>query len=545
VGVVARDTSVWDPVETLFDSEWIKGISGRRALAPGGGWRPRVHGTDFDEHQDWALGCFLRYDQFLLFSDTGLGKTKSALDALDYHFQKRGLRNALVITGTATATGEWTDQAAKFIRTDVHDVQGTPAQRRQQLTHFPTAPITATDYSTLQTVFAKRVAKRRGGFKFVADFELLSAFGRMFGAIVLDEIHRLANTSSLRHQMVAALASDIPVRYGLTGTPFDRHPEQAWPQYWIVDQGATFKTQQEFLAHFFETKPSYWSVYQNEVRLRKDRKDDFRRRWRNRGIRITSKECKNLPESVRHTIRVPMPKGAAPHMKAARERVIAARQDGEFKSEFTFLRQLCSGLLRVHAGTKIVDGEAQQQNALVRLESSTKLEWCLAFLDRLPETEQVIIFYEFTASGEWLVEALTAAKEKVSWLHGGMGVRGPEVIAEWKKKKTRVLVTQTEMASESLNLQQAAYLIQYEAPLTFRKDKQSTARVAGRIGGRPSTIYTLTVKGSSERRILELIHEGRTLSRELLEIDDDPSTMGREPSTHRSATTSRVRLLNR
>lgn len=535
MGVLKQTTIEYPPLDSLFDAEAIKGMGTRRVLAPANGWIPRVHGTLYDEHQDWALGCFLRYDRFLLFSDTGLGKTKSALDAIDYHFTHRGAKHALVLTGNPTATYEWAEQGEHYIQTAVKDVQGTPAQRRAQLLHFPEAPIIATDYHTLQTAFAVKAIVRKKG-KFVADLEALYQFGRLFDIVILDEIHRLKTIKALRSQMVAALVTDIPVRYGLTGTPFDRHPEDAWHQYYLIDGGETFKTQHEFIQYFFDEKRSYWSVWQTELKLRREMKDEFKRRVRHRGIRITKKECKNLPEVIPQPVRLKPTNEMIPQMHAAEDRVKKARENQEQRSEFAFLRQVCSGLIRV---------KAEDIDATVRMKESPKITWVLAKLEELPKEEQVVIFYEFRASGAWLNEELLANKYTVSWLHGNMQNKEQEVLAAWRRKKTRILLTQTEKAAESLNLQQSAYLIQYESPTTYRAEKQSTSRVGGRIGGRHSIIYQLSIRGSIENRVLELLREGKNLSTALLEKGDDESRIPSRPSPHQNASANRVRLLNR
>lgn len=541
--VTAQQLIQYPPLDSLFDAERIKGMASRRVLAPSPDvrWTPRVHGTPYDTHQDWMVGCGLRFDRFLFFSDTGLGKTKSALDLIDYHFTCRGAKHALVITGNPTATFEWADQAEKYIAAPVHDVQGTPAQRREQLLHFPESPIVATDYYTLKTAFAvKEPAKRTGGKgKMVPDMRALYAFGRMFDIVILDEIHQLKNPGSLRSQMVFALVTDIAVRYGLTGTPFDRHPEDAWAQFYLIDGGETFKTRQEFLGYFFREERSHWSAFQVEHRLRKEKKDEFKRRVRHRGMRITVSECAHMPEVVNVPVHLRPTQDAVPHILAAQARIKQAREQKEQHSEFAYLRQLCAGLLRVK-------NEDEKGSTTLRLSASPKLVWLLSFLEALPEKEQVVVFYEFRESGNWANEELTKNRHKTSWLYGGM-TDERAVLEAWLHKKTRILLAQTQKAAESLNLQQAAYLVFYESPTTWRAYKQASARVGGRIGARKSFVYELYIKGSVEERVLKLIREGKNISASLLEQDPEHEQAGlfERPSAHRNAVARPQRVSNR
>jgi hypothetical protein len=508
MGIIQQRVVTYPELSTLFDSSWIKAQHMRRVLAPAKGWRPRVFGTEFDQHQSWGLGCAIRHDGFIIAADTGMGKTKMALDAIDFWMMERGAKHALVITGNPTSTYEWMEQGEKYGRFAVTDVRGTTDQRRAALMHFPETPILATDYKTLQHTFA---AKQKVGrkSKFVPDVDKLVAWGRMFDIIVLDELHHVKNPATLCHQIIAALVTEIKYRLGLTGTPFDRHPEHAWAQFNVIDRGATFGSHHDFLGYFFEAKQSFWSMYQVDYKLRKERKEDFRRRVRHRLIRITKAEAPNMPDVQRAIVNLKPSPGTWELMQEARARVKDAWARKEQHSEFSYLRQLCSGLIRkaTEDGTSIT----------LRAASSTKIDWLLAKLEELPDEEQLVVFYEFRESGAWVHEALTAAKEKVSWLYGGMGGQEMIVLEAWLKKRTRVLLTQTQKAAESLNLQQAAYLVQYESPVTYAQEKQSLARVGGRIGGRASIVYTLTVKNSQELKILDLIRQGKHTMQDLLE----------------------------
>lgn len=509
MGVIAKAlTETFLPETILFDSSTVKEYGGRRAVYNvDPAWRPNVAATYYS-HQYWIWACFFRYQRFLALADTGLGKTKVGLDAIQYAFDHWNVKHALVLTGYPISTSEWTGQAEKYITIPASDIAGTAAQRRAQLVHFPQTPILVSDYSTLQTTFAVKQTVRRKN-KLVPDLEALYNFGRQFDVVILDEIHRLKNRQSLRFSMVEAIVADIPIRWGLTGTLFDRRPEEAWAQFYLIDGGETFGTYNQFLAYFFDEKPSRWSKWSFDYRLKKQKREEFKTRVRHRSIRIATKECKDIPIMRVVEEKLPPTIEQREYIKAIEQQVRAAREHGERLNSFSYLRQIVSGLRRVHN---------DEIDATLRLSVSPKIEWLLAFLESLPDDEQVVIFYEFRASGEWLNETLTTNKYKVSWLYGGMGPE-KEMLAylAWKTKKTRLLVTQTEKAGESLNLQQSAYIVQYEAPLTYRKEKQSLARVASRIGGRPAVVYKLSIRGCIEQRVLQLIYEGKEISEDLLE----------------------------
>lgn len=510
----------YPPLDTLFDSHSVKSFSGRRAaynVDPA--WRPTVPGTQFT-HQYWIAACWMQFNNFVISSDTGLGKTKSGLDALEYSFQHRQVKHALILTGRPISTGEWRDQARRFIRIPIQEIAGTTDERRDQLSRFPIAPIMVSDYNTLAVTFAKRVKKVKNPndkrTHWVPDLDLCAQFGRQFDCIILDELHQLKNPETLRYQIVQSLVPEIPIRYGLTGTLFDRHPEDAWAQFFLVDGGVALGNRHDFLEYFFYERPSFWSKYTVEYKLQPKMKDEFKRRLRAASIRVAFSECKDIPAMQHFPINLRAPKEMRELIKECETNIRQAHERDEQFASFAYLRQLVSGLVRVKGS----DDEGDF-NTTIRLKESPKLDWTLKLLDDLEDKEQIVIFYEFRASGEWLNEALTAAKHKVSWLYGGMTEDENEVLELWKKKKTRVLLTQTTKAAESLNLQQSAYLVQYEAPTTYRLEKQSLARVGNRIGGRPSIAYKLAIRGCIEQRIMALIREGLTISTDLLDTIEE------------------------
>lgn len=516
--VIAKRIVEYAPLEALFDSDPLRKMSGRRVLHQvAGGWHPKIESFN---HQYLCLGCQLRFGRFLHIVDTGLGKTKLALDAIDYYFMTGGVKHALVLTGRPISTGEWVEQAAKFLHLPTYHVEGSASDRREKLGQFPKAPVTVTDYATLSHTFSTKVKKGRSkSTKLVPDHDTLEAYGRLFDLVVLDEIHQLKNPTTLRYQMVRSLVSPIQYRIGLTGTMLDRHPEDAWAQMDLIDDGATFGRREDFIRYFFNERPAFYSKFSTEIFIKKEKKEEFRRRLRNRAIRITKNECPDVPTANFIEVKLSPPKDAIPHLKAAHERMKKAREEESFSNEFMFLRQLCSGLLRV---------KDESINTTLRLSSSPKLNWLLGLLEELPKQEQVVVFYEFRESGAWIAEELKAKGHTYSLLTGGMQSREQEeTLASWKRKRTRVLLSQTQMAAESLNLQQCAYLVQYERPTTYRLEKQAIARVAERIGGRHSLIYQPHIKGSVELRVLKLIHEGKQLSRELLEgvTEDEPTRL--------------------
>jgi len=79
------------------------------------------------------------------------------------------------------------------------------------------------------------------------------------GGLIVDEVHRFRNYASQRTKhLLNSISKDIPVRYGMTGTPATEGLEGLWAQTYLVDRGRTLG---RFISHY-RTKYFYRGGYQ-------------------------------------------------------------------------------------------------------------------------------------------------------------------------------------------------------------------------------------------------------------------------------------------
>jgi len=127
-------------------------------------------------------------------------------------------------------------------------------------------------------------------------------------------------------------------------------------------------------------------------------------------------------------------------------------------------------------------------------------------LDRLTKEGKVVVFTEYRTTLERLMEVLEKAGIGFAYIHGGMGLseRRSAITTFWNDTKTRVLLA-TDAAGEGINLQVAAYQVNYDIPWSPAKLEQRFGRIH-RYGQRGATyVYNLAVKGTIDGHVINKV----------------------------------------
>ena len=218
-----------------------------------------------------ALGIALPQFEFIL--DMGTGKTFSTLNLLQYHMLHNGLESTLVLVPSAVNVETWVKQIRRH-RPNLRYVKllGTQDERFQLLKE--PADIYLMNYAGLMVYMAELEEKKKGERKInkmTPNKKLVEDFLQRFNGVVFDESHYLGNPSSLVYRLCHRLSHHCTFRYGMTGTPFGRDPMRLWPQFQLVDHGATLgETLAVFRQAFFTSKVNFWGGAEWQFDAKKD-----------------------------------------------------------------------------------------------------------------------------------------------------------------------------------------------------------------------------------------------------------------------------------
>ena len=226
------------------------------------------------EHQKEGIALATSTPGCGWFFDRGLGKTKTAIETVRIRKRMYGDSRTLIITPPVTIPG-WKKEIAFHSFGELTCVEYRGPKKDKHLEED--VDIVLTTYATARQHFQKLI---KGGH-------------RPFHAIIADESHRLRNPKSKTTKAVLQIASKIPFRTIMTGSPaWD--PRHLYAQFrfinpCLVPEGSFFN---------FQNKYVVFQPY-NKFAVKGFRNmNELRRRASSCCLFRTKEECLDLPERV-------------------------------------------------------------------------------------------------------------------------------------------------------------------------------------------------------------------------------------------------------
>lgn len=449
------------------------------------------------------LACFLLgyyNSSFLFFLDMGLGKTKSCLDLLSYYKAEKFINKILVLMPNVVMTGVWMDEIKKHSNLSYVALIGTKQEREKALKKD--VDLYLMNYAGLQVTMTDYIDRKR----ILSETKILK-FTEKFDAVIFDEIHTLANRKSIQSQLSLRIAKRCKVKYGLTGTPFNRDLMNLWHLFYLIDGGDTLGYNiTMYRDMFFDCIRNYWGGY--EYKLKKDTEKKLFHRLQNKSIRYSEKECLDLPVITYIQTPLKFPQENLEYYKKGVENVIESKGNYRaLENAFIRLRQIASGFV----GFK----NDEEDRVQIIFDNNPKLDALIELIDEIEG--KIVIFNEFTLSGDFICERLKKEKIKYVRLYGKTKDKVDVVKRFQGNKKLKVFVVNSKSGGVGLNLQTSNYCIFYESPVSCIVRSQAEKRIH-RIGQKKRVfIYDLFMKYSIEEKILKYLKEGKNLFNVIIE----------------------------
>jgi len=473
--------------------------------------------TEPRRDQKVALYLGLKFPAFEFICDPGTGKSKVGIDLV----QSRDER-ALVLVPFSTNVGAWLDEVA--IHSDLRAVGLDYSSRAKRLAGFfeGDAAVTVITYAGFLALVCDRDQNpdpkaRKRGLQF--NPKLIREVGRRFGVVILDECSEIRSHDTLSFRVLRALRKYVSRFYLLSGTPFDRDPQQLWPQFYLMDRGEALGESLGLMREaFFTAKDQYWGG--TKYTLKAKRADELARRVRHRSIRYEQRECFDLPEHVggllgeRYIVRkVEWRPSTWAYYEKLLEQLKAARENPELKeNSWIRMRQVASGYLPVD--------EDDGTQTIIRFEENPKLDALVALLSELDLDRKTIVFNWYRLSGDLVAERLK--KEGVPFLRVYSKTPHKSAVIERFRDdpEPRVLLGSRSICF-GVNVQSvASRIVVYESP-TSTIDRAQLEKRISRLGQTERTfVWDLVTENSIEPRILRSLREGQDLFDQLMKTRD-------------------------
>lgn len=458
------------------------------------------------------LACFLiamTEPDFLFLLDMGLGKSKLILDLITQRQREGRLAHALVTVPRRINIESWRDDIelhSELFATlvDCEDIE----EKWERIAYPRDTDLTVIDYPSLHLCLTekRKVGKAKKG-ALRPDEKRVAHVQKLYNFVALDEIHKLANDQSLWFMLMRRLTAHCEFTYGLTGTLFGgeegtQDPEMIWPQFFLVDRGATFgENKGLFRASFFTSKANKWgrgdkhtfdvktSAKLNEV-------------LQHRSLRYDETEVLDLPKRVPRIERFTMTEEQWGHYLRAVEGVIEAGGD-KFKCEGAWIkmRRIISGYLT---------WKDEYGDHIVHFKQNPKLDGLERLIDEAHSRTKILVCYDYTETGRMICERVKSMGLGYEWFYGGTKNQPESKRRFMEDPKCRVMVANSEaIGTGNDGLQRVSRrLMFYETPTPPIRRKQTVKRI-DRFGGvGRAFVYDLVMRRSIDAGILANLAAG-------------------------------------
>lgn len=186
------------------------------------------------QYQEFAKNRILEQDATGLFLGLGLGKTRTALEAIDELMHDRfEIRKVLIIAPLRVAQSTWTDEIQKWDNLKhlrASRILGTLAQRIQAIK-------TDADIYIVNRENVRWLIEQFGSYKDKQNKKGFQVKNWPFDMVVIDEISSFKAADSQRFKFLKKARPFVDKIVGLTGTPQPNGLLDLWAQIYLLDGG--------------------------------------------------------------------------------------------------------------------------------------------------------------------------------------------------------------------------------------------------------------------------------------------------------------------
>lgn len=423
----------------------------------------------------------------LLADEVGLGKTIEAGILLKEYFVTGMVRNALILTPPSLRT-QWQDELKTKFDLDFivnrDDPRFRDFDKHNMLISSLSAAAQADNSSKLHSI----------------DWDI----------VVIDEAHRLKNSSTRAHKFVKELQKKFVLL--LSATPIQNNIQELYNMIEIIRPG---------ILGSWNNFVSTYTVDTKAREINPSRRNELQKLLRQVVIRTTRNEVKSY---IQFTDRIPKT-----HLLDAtedeqnlyttatnfvRELWAEEKSNGNFVLPLmTLQRQISSSTAATRSA--ILKKMSKSQNAKSDLEQILVLTDKIKIDSKMMRLKEIIkqnpnskhlIFTEFVDTQDYIFDSLEDDKIQVVKFNGSMSTSERDTAVSKFKRDVQILVS-TEAGGEGQNFQFCSNVINYDLPWNPMRIEQRIGRVH-RIGQEEDVkIHNMAMVGSIEEYVLKLLFD--------------------------------------
>jgi len=446
-------------------------------------------------HQKDLIEKALTLDNYALFWDPGVGKSRGIIELLRQKFkQEGGLFNTLILCPTVVCEN-WRDEWAKFSKVpdeEVEVLRGSGKYRTQRA-KVTKARILITNYQAL----------------LMEDLVTALKVWRPV-CIIADESHRLKSAGAKTTKKAIELSLKAKYKYILTGTPILNNLMDFYSQFKFLDGGETFGNSFSFFKNFYfynknANAPSH--VTWPDWVLRPSAEHEVKEKVFKKAMYVEKSKCLDLPPFVRKKIEVGLSPEQLKHYKQMEREFVTYINDQACSASIALtkglrLMQILSGFIKTEDGKEI------------RFKDTPRIEALREILADIAPYHKVIVWACFKENYTMIKEVCAKLKLDFVELHGGTKDRAGAIHSFQTDERVRVLIGNAGAGGIGVNLTAASYAVYYSRSFSLEHDVQSEARNyrGGSDIHQKITRIDLVCKGSLDEHVLEALSTKQDIS---------------------------------
>ncbi len=430
-----------------------------------------------------------------LADDMGLGKTIQVLALHALRSELPAGRGPMLVICPTSVMQNWQREAAQFLPdTPVRVFHGAA----RQLNNLGEDEIVITSYGVVRT-----------------DSTTLDEID--WSLVVADEAQQAKNPRSRTARALREIHRGV--RLALTGTPVENKLSELWSIYdWAVPG----------LLGPLETfrRTTALPIERDDDREVTDRLQKLLRPFLLRRHKTDPGIAPELPPKIERDVIVPLTSEQVTLYKAAVDDSLAEVAQAEGIARRGLVLKLLTALKQITNHPAQYLGESGPLP-----DRSGKLDALDELLSAARANgESTLVFTQYVAMGNLLVDHLTGGGTRAALLHGGLSVNARQgLVDDLQSGELDVLVLSLKAGGTGLNLTRATQVIHYDRWWNPAVEDQATDR-AYRIGqGKTVTVHRIITQGTVEDRVAALLTAKRALAASITgggeswigELDDD------------------------
>lgn len=435
------------------------------------------------DHQKLGLDLIIKRKYVMLAWDMGVGKTKSAIDAMGILKMQR----VLIVCPKSVIT-EW------------------PRQFKIHGSGYNIKPIPLQKGSVKKRLQAAIDAIKAGPCALIINYEGLwrAPFGpwvleQLWDMVVLDEIHKIKENRTKVGKFSNKLRDCATRRIGLSGTPIPNTPLDLWSQCRFLDPGLFGES---FVA--FRSRYAILGGWEHKQVVAFKHLDELNERFYSIAHRITKAEALDLPDTMDEERIVELGSCAARIYDEVESSFVARVEEGDITvtnalTELLRLQQITGGAAKFddRAGTVTID--------------TAKADALSDILDGLPKNEPVVVFCRFHHD----LDVTHAVAEKLDRTCLELSGRIKQ-LEEWRETGG-VFAVQIASGGLGVDLSQSCYCVYYSLGFSLAEYDQSRARLHRKGQTRAVTYYHLLAESDGHRTIDHKVYKALSTKRKVVQ----------------------------